>query len=58
MRTCLVLAALVLLQIQAPAPASAPRFENGLAQPVFAGQPVVRHNVWVEVPASTPIATA
>jgi X-Pro dipeptidyl-peptidase len=51
MRTCLVLAALVLLQIQAPAPASAPQFENGLALPVFAGQPVVRHNVWVEVPA-------
>ena len=51
MRTRLVLAALVLLQIQAPAPASAPQFENGLALPVFAGQPVVRHNVWVEVPA-------
>ena len=51
MRACLALAALVLLQIQAPAPAAAPQFEDGLALPVFAGQPVVRHNVWVEVPA-------
>ncbi len=30
--------------------ATRPVFENGLAQPVFAGQPIVRHNVWVEVP--------
>jgi X-Pro dipeptidyl-peptidase len=36
---------------QPPAPsATSPVFENGLAQPVFAGQPIVRHNVWVEVP--------
>jgi len=37
------------LALQAQAPATAPVFENGLAQPVFAGQPIVRHNVWVEV---------
>lgn len=33
------------------APVTQPAFENGLAQPVFAGQPIIRHNVWVEVPA-------
>ena len=31
-------------------PASAQQFVDGLAQPVFAGQPVISHNVWVEVP--------
>jgi X-Pro dipeptidyl-peptidase len=36
---------------QPQTPATAPVFENGLAQPVFAGQPIVKHNVWVEVPA-------
>jgi X-Pro dipeptidyl-peptidase len=30
--------------------ASAQQFVDGLAQPVFAGQPVISHNVWVEVP--------
>lgn len=30
--------------------ALAQEFVDGLAQPVFAGQPVVRHNVWVEIP--------
>jgi X-Pro dipeptidyl-peptidase len=50
MRTTVALAAVIALQAQSPAPATAPRFENGLAQPVFAGQPVIRHNVWVEVP--------
>lgn len=45
----LVLAA-VLLVLQLPPPATAPRFEGGLAQPVFEGQTVIRHNVWVEVP--------
>ena len=30
--------------------ASAQQFVDGLAQPVFAGQPIVSHNVWVEVP--------
>jgi len=30
--------------------ASAQEFVDGLAQPVFAGQPVVSHNVWVEIP--------
>ena len=39
------------LQAQSPQVATAPVFENGMAQPVFAGQPIVRHNVWVEVPA-------
>ena len=41
----------IALGLQAQTPASAPVFENGMAQPVFAGQPIVRHNVWVEVPA-------
>ena len=41
----------VALALQSQTPATAPVFENGLAQPVFAGQPIVRHNVWVEVPA-------
>ena len=30
-------------------PAAAQRFIDGLAQPVFAGQPIISHNVWVEV---------
>jgi X-Pro dipeptidyl-peptidase len=30
--------------------AAAQQFIDGLAQPVFAGQPIVTHNVWVEVP--------
>jgi X-Pro dipeptidyl-peptidase len=30
--------------------ASAQQFIDGLAQPVFAGQPIVSHNVWVEIP--------
>ena len=38
------------LALQSQAPATAPVFENGLAQPVFAGQPIIKHNVWVEVP--------
>jgi len=29
---------------------SAQQFVDGLAQPVFAGQPVISHNVWVEIP--------
>lgn len=33
----------------AVAPAFAQEFVNGLAQPVFAGQPTITHNVWVEV---------
>jgi X-Pro dipeptidyl-peptidase len=48
MRALLMLAAL--LALQSPLPAAVPRFEAGLAQPVFAGQPVIRHNVWVEIP--------
>jgi X-Pro dipeptidyl-peptidase len=31
-------------------PVFAQEFVDGLAQPVFAGQPVISHNVWVEVP--------
>ena len=51
MRVVLILVALVVLGVQStPPPASAPVFVDGLAQPVFAGQPVIRHNVWVEVP--------
>src|SRR5688572_27686111 len=42
---------LAVLALQSQTPATVPVFENGLAQPVFAGQPIVRHNVWVEVPA-------
>ncbi len=30
--------------------AHAQQFVDGLAQPVFAGQPIISHNVWVEVP--------
>jgi X-Pro dipeptidyl-peptidase len=30
--------------------ASAQEFIDGLAQPVFAGQPIISHNVWVEIP--------
>jgi X-Pro dipeptidyl-peptidase len=50
MRSLVVLIALA-LAFQSQSPATAPVFENGLAQPVFAGQPIIRHNVWVEVPA-------
>jgi X-Pro dipeptidyl-peptidase len=51
MRIAAVLLVVLALQTQTqPAPpASAPAFVDGLAQPVFAGQPVIRHNVWVEV---------
>jgi X-Pro dipeptidyl-peptidase len=47
MRTAIILAAAALV---APAPASAQEFIDGLAQPVFAGQPIISHNVWVEIP--------
>ena len=52
MRTLVLIAvvAAAALAPQSATPALAPRFEGGLAQPVFAGQPVIRHNVWVEVP--------
>jgi X-Pro dipeptidyl-peptidase len=46
----ILLLAAILLALQLPAPVTTPQFEGGLAQPVFTGQPVVRHNVWVEVP--------
>jgi X-Pro dipeptidyl-peptidase len=45
-----VLAASALIAILQSLPASGQEFVDGLAQPVFAGQPVVSHNVWVEVP--------
>jgi X-Pro dipeptidyl-peptidase len=51
MRNLIVLAVALSLQAQAPAPATAPVFVDGLAQPVFAGQRTIRHNVWVEVPS-------
>jgi X-Pro dipeptidyl-peptidase len=50
MRIVIVLVALLAMQAPSTPPASAPAFVDGLAQPVFAGQPVIRHNVWVEVP--------
>ena len=50
MRTLVVPVLLIALQTTAAPPATAPRFENGLAQPVFQGQEVIRHNVWVEIP--------
>jgi X-Pro dipeptidyl-peptidase len=49
-RAVVAVVALLAMQAQSAPPPSAPAFADGLAQPVFAGQPVVRHNVWVEVP--------
>jgi X-Pro dipeptidyl-peptidase len=49
MRGLAILIALGVLQT--PSRATAPVFEDGLAQPVFQGQAIVRHNVWVEVPS-------
>ena len=49
MRAVLVVAAFALLQAQA-APAPTQHFVDGLAQPVFAGQAIVQHDVWVEIP--------
>jgi X-Pro dipeptidyl-peptidase len=40
----------LLAALAVPFTASAQQFVNGLAQPVFAGQPTITHNVWVEVP--------
>src|SRR5688500_2576366 len=51
MRNLIVLAVALALQAQAPPLATAPSFVDGLAQPVFAGQRIIRHNVWVEVPS-------
>jgi X-Pro dipeptidyl-peptidase len=51
MRNLVVLAVALALQAQAPPLATAPSFADGLAQPVFAGQRIIRHNVWVEVPS-------
>jgi X-Pro dipeptidyl-peptidase len=44
------LAASVLTAMLSSTPVIAQEFVDGLAQPVFAGQPIVSHNVWVEVP--------
>ncbi len=48
--TCFGPAAAVLTALLLSAPSSAQEFIDGLAQPVFAGQPIVSHNVWVEIP--------
>jgi X-Pro dipeptidyl-peptidase len=46
-----VVAAVLLAAFVWPAPVpTRQRFVNGLAQPDFEGQPVVRHDVWVEIP--------
>ena len=37
-------------QQSCPPAATSPCFVNGLAQPVFSGQPTITHDVWVEVP--------
>src|SRR5262245_51914374 len=37
-------------QQSCPPSATSPCFVNGLAQPVFSGQPTMTHDVWVEVP--------
>ena len=42
-------AGLIAAAALAASPAFAQEFVNGLAQPVFAGQPTITHNVWVEV---------
>jgi X-Pro dipeptidyl-peptidase len=44
------LAAFALAALLPSPPASAQQFVDGLAQPVFAGQPIISHNVWVEIP--------
>ena len=49
MRTLVLLLAATLLVPQG-VPVTKPQFVDGLAQPVFADQAVIRHNVWVEVP--------
>ena len=49
MRTPVLLIAAALLMPQASL-VTKPQFVDGLAQPVFADQAVIRHNVWVEVP--------
>jgi X-Pro dipeptidyl-peptidase len=43
------MAAAAALALSSP-PTGAQEFVDGLAQPVFAGQPIVSHNVWVEIP--------
>lgn len=48
--TCVGTAVAALTALLLSAPSSAQQFIDGLAQPVFAGQPIVSHNVWVEIP--------
>jgi X-Pro dipeptidyl-peptidase len=48
--TCAVLAASAVAAMLPPSPAWSQEFVDGLAQPVFAGQPVISHNAWVEIP--------
>lgn len=49
-RTMAILTLTALAAMLATLPAAAQEFIDGLAQPVFAGQPVISHNVWVEIP--------
>jgi X-Pro dipeptidyl-peptidase len=48
MKRIISTAALAALLLPALSPAQ--QFIDGLAQPVFAGQPIISHNVWVEIP--------
>ena len=48
MRTLVLLLAATLLVPQG-VPVTKPLFVDGLAQPVFADQTVIRHNVWVNL---------
>jgi X-Pro dipeptidyl-peptidase len=50
LRRCACVAATALSAVLPLTSATAQEFVDGLAQPVFAGQPVISHNVWVEVP--------
>jgi X-Pro dipeptidyl-peptidase len=48
--TPLLCALAALAAAVATTPVAAQEFVDGLAQPVFAGQSTIRHNVWVEIP--------
>jgi hypothetical protein len=50
LRRCARVAITALSAVLPLASAIAQEFVDGLAQPVFAGQPVISHNVWAEVP--------
>jgi X-Pro dipeptidyl-peptidase len=49
-RTNIMRAIAALAAVLASPLAVAQQFVDGLAQPVFAGQPIISHNVWVEIP--------